>query len=230
MSDQRKIYLVAEQALATAKDFEAIAATLQSAPEQSLVLMSTSVAGAAQTLEQIAQAHQAAMPEQAMSFLAKLRQQHFELAEVLLGTEHPIFDELNDELVSIEWDLEDGPHENTDYAYDQIISVGELLAIQILTAYLNAQGLEAQMIDARDLIVADDEFRAAKVLTQETQERLERHLLPALTQTKLVITQANIASTTENYSITLGKANKQSHSVAAIAQALGVKEAHLWND
>ena len=72
---------------------------------------------------------------------------------------HPVFDEIANTFVEIEWMLEDEPHPDYDFNYDQIVSIGELLSSKIVDAYLNAKKIDTKWMDARDFIHTDNTYR-----------------------------------------------------------------------
>ena len=58
--------------------------------------------------------------------------------------------------VEIDWILEDEPHADYDFNYDQIVSIGEIISTKIVSAYLNSRQLKNQWIDARGYIHTDN--------------------------------------------------------------------------
>ena len=66
--------------------------------------------------------------------LLTLKQQHVDLLEELFPPSHPVYDEVANTFVEIEWILEEDPQDEYDYLYDQIVSIGELLSSKIVEA------------------------------------------------------------------------------------------------
>ena len=58
------------------------------------------------------------------------------LGEIFESTDH-VFNEVANTFVEIDWMIEDEPHDNYDFIYDQVVSVGELVSTRIVNAYLN---------------------------------------------------------------------------------------------
>lgn len=65
--------------------------------------------------------------------LEQIRESHINLIKDLFVASKDVIDDINDTLVEIEWVLEEKPHEDFDYTYDQIVSIGELLSQNIGT-------------------------------------------------------------------------------------------------
>ena len=63
---------------------------------------------------------------------------HFEIISALFKDQkNPIYDDVANTFVEIEWLLEEEASDSADYLYDQIVSIGELVSTKIVAAYLN---------------------------------------------------------------------------------------------
>ena len=67
--------------------------------------------------------------------LQKVKDFHEDIINNLFDKKHPIFDEVNNLFVEIEWVLENEPSSEYSYDYDQIVSIGEFLSTKIMSAY-----------------------------------------------------------------------------------------------
>src|SRR4051794_15771655 len=63
---------------------------------------------------------------------------------------------------------------------DAIVSYGEQLSSRLLTEVLREKGLAARHVDARRLIVTDDEYGAAQPIWEETKELVKLELEPLI--------------------------------------------------
>jgi len=166
---------------------------------------------------------------QAEGLLQAVRQQHLELLQGLFNNpQHPIYDEVNDLFVDVEWILEEEPQDGYDYLYDQIVSLGELLSTSILAAYLNEEGLKTHWLDVRDCILTDNNYRDAQVDWTETQNRIQK-IVPPLLQNQLVLTQGFLGSSSENFTTTLGREGSD-YTAAIFASCLNSQELTIWKD
>src|SRR6185369_7215312 len=109
------------------------------------------------------------------------------------------------------------------FAYDQLVSQGEVLSTKIISAWLNENGISNQWMDVRDVLITDNTYRDAKINWTET-EKLVKEKLPFLSDAnKRVITQGFIGATSENFTTTLGREGSD-YTAAILAYAMNAKE------
>lgn len=162
-------------------------------------------------------------------YLEEAKAFHFGIAsELFPDPTHPIFDEISNLFVEIEWVLEDGPVDSFDFTYDQIVSMGELLSTTVVSHYLNSQGLTNTWVDARNFIATDNQYREANVDWEKT-EKLIQAGFPPLLEKGLIVTQGFIGSTSENFTTTLGREGSD-YSAAIFAACLDAKQVCIWKD
>lgn len=116
-----------------------------------------------------------------------------------------------------------------DMAYDGIVSYGERLSTMLISLYLNANGIENEEIDARNLIRTDSTYREGNVLWAQTAELVDKQILPVLEQGKWIVTQGFIAGDEKGRTITLGREGSD-YSAAILSHCLGVKQMTIWKD
>lgn len=161
--------------------------------------------------------------------LEEVKSEHFSiLNELFDDIHHPIYDDLNNSFVEIEWILEEEPQDSYDYLFDQIVSLGELISSKILAAYGQHIGLPTKWIDARDYICTDNTYREAQVEWKLTEERVTENL-PEILKNYIGITQGFIGSTSENFTTTLGREGSD-YSAAIFAACLQAKDITIWKD
>lgn len=141
---------------------------------------------------------------------------------------NPIYDDVANSFVEIDWLLEDAPDDAPDYVYDQIVSVGELVSTKIVAAYLNQAGNDVKWIDARNFIHTDNTYREGKVNWEKTEQEVRRNLIPIL-ERNIVVTQGFIGSTSENFTTTLGR-DGSDYSAAIFAACLQATSLTIWKD
>lgn len=150
---------------------------------------------------------------------------HLELVSSLFDEDHEINDIINNLFVEISWVLEEDYHGNYDYVYDQIVSVGELLSSNIMSSYCNFNDINNTLIDARDLIRTNTNYRSAQVNWKVTIKSINE----VDQSVKMYITQGFIASTSDNCTTTLGREGSD-FTAAILAHALNAKEVIVWKD
>ncbi|MXV50263.1 aspartate kinase [Pedobacter sp. HMF7647] len=162
------------------------------------------------------------------SILNEIRQTHYSILHELFDNNDPVFDDVENTFVEIDWMLEDEPHENYDFVYDQIVSVGELLSTKIISAWLTKCGVKNKWIDARSLIYTDNSYREAQVDWNKTSLEIKKQL-PGLIGQAIGITQGFIGSTSENFTTTLGREGSD-YSAAIISSCIGAESLTVWKD
>lgn len=166
--------------------------------------------------------------EDAQDILKTIKQFHENIMVELFGTKsHPVFDEIANTFVEIEWMLEDEPHPDYDFNYDQIVSVGEFLSSRIVAAYLNENNIDTKWMDARDFIHTDNTYREGIIDMDKTRSSMP--VLNSALQKQTVVTQGFIGGTSENFSTTLGREGSD-YSAAIFASLLNAESLTVWKD
>ena len=163
------------------------------------------------------------------SLLEDLKNEHFQiLNELFEDHTNPIFDDIANTFVEVEWILEEDPQDEFDYLFDQIVSVGELLSTKIVAAYGNYKNVPIQWVDARDYILTDNNYQEARVDWEKTEEKIRKDL-PFILDDKVIVTQGYIGSTSENFTTTLGREGSD-YSAAIFAASLNAENITIWKD
>lgn len=169
---------------------------------------------------------------QAQSILEEIRDYHFAIVNDLFpDNRHPIFTDLHNTFVELEWAIEDAPTHSYDCEYDQIVSVGELISTKIVSHFLIQADISNVWRDARDCIQTDNTYREGKVDWEGTQERIKNDFLQWLEQNpgKLIVTQGFIGVTSENFSTTLGREGSD-YTAAILAYCCNAESVTIWKD
>ncbi|WP_395625508.1 aspartate kinase [Daejeonella sp.] len=194
--------------------------------EQILIIVSA-MGKTTDALEKLCKAYVEAS-EDTQEILTSIKQFHESvMLELFESKNHPVFDEIANTFVEIEWMLEDDPHPNYDFNYDQIVSIGEFLSSRIVAAYLNKNEINTKWVDARDFIHTDNTYREGVVDLNKTQ--LSMPVLKNILKTQFVVTQGFIGGTSENFSTTLGREGSD-YSAAIFASGLQAESLTVWKD
>ena len=157
-----------------------------------------------------------------------IKQYHFDILHELFEPKHPVFDEIANTFVEIDWMIEDEPHDEYDFIYDQIVSIGELVSTRIISAYLNKEGLKNQWLDVRGYIHTDNTYREGVVQWDKTRESITRDI-PALLDKGIVVTQGFLGGTSENFTTTLGREGSD-YTASIFAACLVAQSVTTWKD
>lgn len=112
---------------------------------------------------------------------------------------------------------------------DAIISYGEQLSSKLLTEVLVSLGLKACYIDARRLIVTDDEFGSASPIWEETRELIRLEVLPLVENGYVPVMGGFIAANRSGETTTLGRGGSD-YSAALVGAAIRAHEIQIWTD
>ena len=196
---------------------------LQKYDADSLVIIFSAIGKVTNMLEKVVEAY-VLKNEKSVLALRKVKDFHSDILNDLFTETHPIYDVVNNLFVEIEWVLEEEPNQDYAYDYDQIVSIGEFLSTQIMSAYLQQIGFENSWQDARNLIRTDNAYRNAKIDWEITT-----NLISTSIKEKHTITQGFIGCTSENFTTTLGREGSD-FTAAILAYCLDAKEVVIWKD
>jgi bifunctional aspartokinase / homoserine dehydrogenase 1 len=117
--------------------------------------------------------------------------------------------------------------ECTPHSRDAVLTVGELISAQVLTIHLQSAGIKAILVDARELLVTDENAGQANVLFADTK----RHILKAASNWVDVIPVVTgfIGRSKSGRFTTLGR-NGSDYTATVLAAALGAKQVTIWTD
>lgn len=229
MKKTLKVFKFGGASIKDADSIKNVASILERFRQEKIIIIVSAMGKTTNALEKVVSAHNYGNTELARQLLEDLKKAHYQIMDALFEPGDEVYAVVNDTFVESEWVLDESPHENYDFMYDQIICVGELAASRIVSAYLNRRGLPTQWLDARDVILTDDIYREGWVQWEETEERYAHKVPPMLEASGFVLTQGFIASTSENATTTLGR--EGSDYTAAIFSHLGDAESMtIWKD
>ncbi|MFO7170294.1 MAG: aspartate kinase [Chloroflexota bacterium] len=114
-------------------------------------------------------------------------------------------------------------------AMDAISGLGERMSAPLVAAALRARGIEAEAIDATELIVTTAEFGRAVPLYPQTRERIRARLLPLLERGVVPVVTGFIGATESGAATTLGRGGSD-YSGAIIGAALDADEVAIYTD
>ena len=168
----------------------------------------------------------------------ELQQYHQQIVEVI-SQSLPAFDiiaaqaALDDHFYSLDAQLRRAELEpEHDEHYDQVVSLGEKLSVQIVTAAL-AGALSAQAVchlSASSLLHTDTTWREGKVDWLKTEQLMQQAVKQALgTGTRIMVTEGFIGGTADGRTTTLGREGSD-YSAAIFAYCLRAESVTIWKD
>ena len=227
-----KVFKFGGASLKDADNIRNVAAILQKFKSEQLLIVVSAMGKTTNALEEIISAY-FAQDGTAFDKLNNMRAKHETLMGELFDKNAPVFADVNDTFVEVEWILEDEPHDAYDYVYDQIIAVGELVSSKIVGAYLNKIGLTTTWIDARDVLRTDDTWREAVIDWKTTISNADAIVKPIFEKntegSNFAITQGFIGSTKDNNTATLGREGSD-YSASIFSHCLDAEAMYIWKD
>lgn len=109
---------------------------------------------------------------------------------------------------------------------DRIMATGEDLARTLAAAALQEAGIAVLEVDARGLIMTDEQYGSARPLPESTRRRVQ-HLLD--TPGTTWVTQGFVASTESGETTTMGR-ESSNLSASLLASCLDAKNITIWTD
>ena len=110
---------------------------------------------------------------------------------------------------------------------DYIQSFGERSSAFMIAQVLNNYGTPARYVNARELIITNDNYGSAKIFAQETGDNIRAHFHNYPDEVSVVT--GFIASTREGITTTLGRGGSD-YTASLVGSAMGVEEIQIWTD
>ncbi|HYK92105.1 MAG TPA: lysine-sensitive aspartokinase 3 [Acidobacteriota bacterium] len=188
------------------------------------------------TTNQLLQAAQIAAKgsrSEALNLVNKIKEKHLQEAEKLGLTSggNNLTDTVNGhfkEICNIVGGLS-ALGELTPRSMDAMASFGERLSTLILTEALVRRDVPAQLMDARQCIITDDNFTRAAPLFDLTDGAIRAHLIPAVKDGRVPVLQGFIGSTRAGITSTIGRGGSD-YSAAIVGAALDAYDIQIWTD
>jgi aspartate kinase len=119
--------------------------------------------------------------------------------------------------------------ELTSRSLDAVSAMGERISCEILAAALTQDGVRAEAVDARSLLITDESFGRANPDMEETTRRARRKLLPMIETNGVPVLGGFIGATPQGVTTTLGRGGSD-WSAAIFGAALEAEEIQIWTD
>jgi aspartate kinase len=112
---------------------------------------------------------------------------------------------------------------------DVVSGLGERLSAPIVAAALRTRGIDAEAIEATDLIVTDDVYGGASPLMEQTEARVHARLVPLLERDAVPVITGFIGATEDGTPTTLGRGGSD-YSATIVGACLASDEIWIWSD
>lgn len=216
---------------ASVKDAEGIknlTAVLEIYKGEKLLIVVSAMGKTTNALEKLAESY-FNQQDDTHEIFEDLKKYHFDILDQLFKDhQHPVFDDISNTFVEIDWIIEDEPVDGFDFIYDQMVSMGEIISTRIISHYLNFIGINNTWLDARSYIQTNNTYREAKIDWKKTEDLIQKHL-PSILENQIGVTQGFIGNTSENFTTTLGREGSD-FTAAIFASCLNANSVTVWKD
>ena len=152
---------------------------------------------------------------------------HFNtLNELFAASAHPVFSDLDKIFKNLRRFLENNKSKNHAFVYDQVVSFGEIISSTIISAYFSENGIKNTLLDVRQCIKTDANYRDANIDWEKTQQRISENV----GSNGITVTQGFLgAEHTNNFTTTLGREGSD-YTAAIFAYCLNAESVTIWKD
>ncbi len=162
-----------------------------------------------------------------VSSFMQLSDFYISIMQELFDTTHCIFDDVATLLNSLNENLQTIKKNNYDFAYDQTVSIGEIISTKIISAYFQQVGFNADWQDIRKCLKTNDNYREA-VVNWETTSNLIKEQFKDF-DNKIYVTQGFIGMDSTGNTTTLGREGSD-YTAAIFANVLDAEKVTVWKD
>lgn len=128
-----------------------------------------------------------------------------------------------------EWLVERTGRPLTPAERDCLVAHGERWSSHLVAAALGRRGLPVEWVDARSMIITNDQFTQARPLREEIDTRARTVLLPMLREGRIPVTQGFVGATVQGQITTLGRGGSD-YTASLLGAALDVDRVEIWTD
>lgn len=112
---------------------------------------------------------------------------------------------------------------------DELLSYGEHLSATLLASVLQALAIPAVYVDARSVLVTDEEYGRANPQLAETEKCVREKLSPLISLGNVPVLGGFIAGSANGHTTTLGRGGSD-YSAAIIGAVLNADAIQIWTD
>ena len=114
-------------------------------------------------------------------------------------------------------------------AVDEAIAIGERLSSVLVSACLRSKGVQAEAVNAAEVVVTDAAFNNASPIMDATREKAKLRLAPLLGSGKVPVVTGFNGATADGRPTTLGRGGSD-FSASILAASLDASELWIWSD
>lgn len=170
----------------------------------------------------------------AVQYVEELRKRHLQVAEELLSKSNfadDAYSKINDicdsligfiDAVCVVGDL--SPRSKA-----RIISTGEILSSTIICFAMNAAGIKTNLVDARRMIITDDDFLKGEPDKEAISKAVPQVVEEAFKSVEAIVTQGFVSATADGETTVLGRGGSD-YSASLIGMGIDAERVEIWTD
>ncbi len=112
---------------------------------------------------------------------------------------------------------------------DSLLSFGEQLSSEVVSAALVARGVAAERVDARECLITDNSHTKATPLVEQTRSRIEARVRPLIKRQLIPVMGGFIGATLDGIPTTIGRGGSD-YSASIVGAALDAERIEIWTD
>jgi len=210
-----------------------IARTARTRDGRGPVLVVSAMSKVTDALLAIAAEAGAGKTDSALTHVEQLRDRHLAMAAALarrgdVATLSPHINDQFDQLTAVVKALA-VLREISVRTLDVIAAMGELLSSRIIASALLNAGLPGEWVDARRVVVTDDQHTKACPLMRETTAALRATVLTLIEGGKVPVLGGFVGATAQGHTTTLGRGGSD-YSSAIVGAGIDAAEIQIWTD
>jgi aspartate kinase len=201
-----------------------------------LVMVVSAMAKTTNALEELTSCYMEGDDQKKLEIFNRIKKFHFDIVNGLFPDKHPVTDLLEQSFFYLQRYIEEKPSSHYNFEYDRIVSTGEIVSTQIISAWLNHCGVNHLWYPASKLIITDGNFRDARVDWILTEQAVQKALFPFIKPAKednsrpdVILTQGFLGGTQQGFTTTLGREGSD-FTAAILAYTLNASEVVIWKD
>lgn len=209
---------------------ENVASILSLYPGKKLTVVVSAMGKSTNKLEEIVEALETKNHKLFSGLVDELEEFHMDIMATLFPERHfKIYQTIEELFEKLRSRYEAVFSENKSFEYDQVVSLGEVLSSQIVSAYLIDQDFSVQWMDARKLIRTDHSYQEGKVDWEKTEQLVRENMLPSFIDADILLTQGFVGHTAEGFTTTLGREGSD-YTAGILAYCSEAESVTIWKD
>jgi aspartate kinase len=198
--------------------------------KEKLMVVVSAMGKTTNKLEEVVEALKINDKKNFFHLLSDLKDFHNHILGELFSEKHfTIYNTIEATFEKLEQKFNEGFSDNFSFEYDQIVSLGELLSSQILSAFLRERGLKVSWLDARKIIRTDNNYQEGNVDWKKTEELVQSKVIGEFETNDILLTQGFIGHTPEGFTTTLGREGSD-YTEGILAYCSNAESVTIWKD